>query len=124
ALNAFAGRTGVIAERRGELVLTPHDGEFVRLAGGTVAELHQDRLGRLRKLAAETRATVLLKGNPALVGAAGGEVRVNPTGGPSLSTAGTGDVLTGTVASLLARGLGGVAAATAGAFVHGLAGDL
>ena len=53
-----------------------------------------------------------------------GEVRLNPTGGPSLSTGGTGDVLTGIVGSLLARGLSSFDAATAGAFVHGVAGDL
>src|SRR5207248_2063541 len=124
ALNAFAGRAPELADRTGDLVLTPHDGEFVRLAGGTVAELADDRLGRLRKLAGEVRATVLMKGRPALVASPSGEVRVNPTGGPSLSTGGTGDVLTGIVGSLLARGLPSVEAATAGAFVHGAAGDL
>ena len=123
-LNAFAGRAGELADRRGELVLTPHDGEFVRLAGGTVDELREDRVGRLRKFAAEVRATVLLKGNPALTAMPSGEVRVNPTGGPTLSTAGTGDVLTGIVASLLARRRFGIDAAGAAAFVHGLAGDL
>jgi NAD(P)H-hydrate epimerase len=124
ALNAFAGRAGDLAERPADLVLTPHDGEFVRLAGGTVAELSEDRVGRVRKLAAEVRATVLLKGHPTLSAAPGGEVRLNPTGGPTLSTGGTGDVLTGVVASLLARGRSPIDAASAGAFVHGLAGDL
>jgi ADP-dependent NAD(P)H-hydrate dehydratase / NAD(P)H-hydrate epimerase len=124
ALNAFAGRATDIAEHRSDLVLTPHDGEFVRLAGGTIRELHEDRLGRLRKLAGETRAAVLLKGHPALVASPTGEVRLNPTGGPALSTAGTGDVLTGATAALLARGSNAFDAATAAAFVHGLAGDL
>jgi NAD(P)H-hydrate epimerase len=124
ALNAFEGRAAELAERRSEAVLTPHEGEFVRLGGGTVRELHEDRVGRLRKLSAEVRAAVLLKGNPALSVSPGGEVRVNPTGGPTLSTAGTGDVLTGIVASLLARGCAPLDAASAGAFVHGLAGDL
>src|SRR5439155_20839869 len=123
-LNAFAGRAGELADRPGELVLTPHDGEFVRLAGGTVDELKEDRVGRLRKFAAEVRATVLLKGNPSLAAIASGEVRLNPTGGPALSTAGTGDVLTGIVASLLAQRCSGIDAASAAAFVHGLAGDL
>lgn len=124
ALNAFAGHAEDLAGRQSDLVLTPHDGEFVRLAGGTVRELGDDRLGRLRKLSAEVRATVLLKGRPALVASPSGEVRLNPTGGPSLSTGGTGDVLTGIVGSLLARGLSSFDAATAGAFVHGVAGDL
>jgi ADP-dependent NAD(P)H-hydrate dehydratase / NAD(P)H-hydrate epimerase len=124
ALNAFAGHAADLARRQADLVLTPHDGEFVRLAGGTVRELGEDRLGRLRKLAAEVRATVLLKGRPALTASPSGEVRLNPTGGPSLSTGGTGDVLTGIVGSLLARGRSSFDAATAGAFVHGVAGDL
>jgi NAD(P)H-hydrate epimerase len=124
ALNAFTGRASELAERRSEVVLTPHDGEFVRLAGGSVRELSEDRLGRLRKLADEARAPILLKGRPSLVASPSGEVRVNPTGGPALSTGGTGDVLTGIVGSLLARGCSPVDAATAGAFVHGFAGDL
>jgi hydroxyethylthiazole kinase-like uncharacterized protein yjeF len=124
ALNAFAGRAEELAQRQSDLVLTPHDGEFVRLAGGSVRELGEDRLGRLRKLAAEVRATVLLKGRPALTASPSGEVRLNPTGGPTLSTGGTGDVLTGIVGSLLARGRSSFDAGTAGAFVHGVAGDL
>ena len=123
-LNAFAGRAHELADRSGDLVLTPHDGEFVRLAGGTVDELKDDRVGRVRKFAAEIRATVLLKGNPSLAAIASGEVRLNPTGGPALSTAGTGDVLTGIVASLLARRCSSMDAASAAAYVHGLAGDL
>jgi NAD(P)H-hydrate epimerase len=123
-LNAYAGRAAELAERTADLVLTPHEGEFVRLAGGTVGDLAEDRVGRLRKLSSEVRGTVLLKGNPALAGAPGGEVRLNPTGGPTLSTAGTGDVLTGIVASLLAHGCRPIDAASAAAFVHGLAGDL
>jgi NAD(P)H-hydrate epimerase len=123
-LNAFAGRASELADHPGELVLTPHDGEFVRLAGGTVDELREDRVGMLRKLATEVRTTVLLKGNPSLAATPSGEVRVNSSGGPALSTAGTGDVLTGIVASLLARRLPGIDAASAAAFVHGVAGDL
>ncbi|MFN2544214.1 MAG: NAD(P)H-hydrate dehydratase [Actinomycetota bacterium] len=124
ALNAFRGRAADLSARDGDLVLTPHEGEFARLSGGSAAELHEDRLGSVRKLAAETGATVLLKGKPAVVASPSGEIGVNPTGGSSLSTAGTGDVLTGVVASLLARGLMPPDAAMAGAFVHGLAGDL
>ena len=78
----------------------------------------------LRKLAAEVRAVVLLKGSPTLVAQPAGEVRVITSGGPVLSTGGTGDVLTGMIAALLGRGLPPVDAATAGAFTHGLAGEL
>ncbi|HET9724708.1 MAG TPA: NAD(P)H-hydrate dehydratase, partial [Actinomycetota bacterium] len=104
-LNAFAGRASELSSRRSELVLTPHAGEFARLAGGSARDVAADRVGHVRKLAAETDATVLLKGTRTLVGAPDGEVRVNPTGGPYLATGGTGDVLTGAIAGLLARGL-------------------
>ena len=123
-LNAFAGRAPELAARRAELVLTPHAGEFARLSGGTARDVVGDRLGHVRKLAAETQATVLLKGTRTLVGSPDGHIRVNPTGGPFLATGGTGDVLTGAIAGLLARGLSPVDAASVAAFVHGRAGAL
>jgi NAD(P)H-hydrate epimerase len=125
ALVAFAGRLEELASLdSADLVLTPHAGEFARLAGLEVAEVNADRVGNLRGLVDEIGTVVLLKGNPTLVGMPGGEVRVNSTGGPALATGGTGDVLTGVIAALLARGVGPADAAAAGAFVHGHAGDL
>ncbi|OFW77998.1 MAG: NAD(P)H-hydrate dehydratase, partial [Actinobacteria bacterium RBG_19FT_COMBO_70_19] len=123
-LNAFAGRASELASRRADLVLTPHTGEFARLSGGTAREIAADRVGHVRKLAAESEATVLLKGTRTLVGTPDGQVRVNPTGGPYLATGGTGDVLTGAIAGLLARGLPPADAASAAAFLHGRAGAL
>ncbi|MGQ0670469.1 MAG: NAD(P)H-hydrate dehydratase [Actinomycetota bacterium] len=124
ALNAFRGRAAELAERRSEVVLTPHAGEFGRLAGVSSREVLTDRVGHVRKLAAETQSVVLLKGSRTLIASPDGSVRVNPTGDPVLATAGTGDVLTGTIAGLLARGLATADAAIAGAFVHGLAGQI
>jgi NAD(P)H-hydrate epimerase len=125
ALTAFAGHTDELAATGApELVLTPHAGEFARLAGIEVEALAQDRVGHVRKLAAGVGAVVLAKGKPTLVSLPRGEVRINPTGGPTLATGGTGDVLTGAIAALLARGLAPGDAATAGAYVHGLAGDI
>lgn len=123
-LNAFAGRAGEIAERRADLVLTPHAGEFARLAGVPARDVEADRIGHVRKLAAQTRAVVLLKGTRTLVGVPDGSVRINPTGGPYLASGGTGDVLTGMIAGLLARGLAPADAASAAAYVHGVAGSL
>ena len=123
-LNAFAGRAGELTERHAELVLTPHAGELARLVGVSPGEAARDRIGLSRKLAAETGAVVVFKGDPSGVASPSGEARINPTGGPALATAGTGDVLTGTIVSLLARGLGPLEAATAGVFLHGRAGDL
>lgn len=123
-INAFAGRPGELGRRDSDAVVTPHAGEFGRLFGMPSAEVLADRVGLARKGAAETGAVITLKGPRTLTALPEGEVRVNPTGSPALSTGGTGDVLTGVVAALLARGLTSADAATVGAFVHGLAGEL
>jgi len=124
ALNAFEGRAHDLTDREAEAVLTPHAGEFARLASMSANEVEHDRVGHVRKLAGETAAIVALKGNPMLVASPGGQVRVNTTGGPELATGGTGDVLTGMTAAMLARGLGPADAATVAAYLHGLAGSL
>lgn len=123
-LNAFAGHAEDLADRKAEAVLTPHAGEFARLFKVTARELSDDRLRYARALAATTGAVILLKGSRTLVVTSDGMVRINPTGGPVLATAGSGDVLTGVVGGLLARGLDPADAASAGAYVHGLAGIL
>jgi NAD(P)H-hydrate epimerase len=104
------------------VVLTPHAGEFARLSGqGTVEP--QDRLPRLRAFVAEHELTTLLKGRSTLI-ADLHAVHVNPTGTAALATAGTGDVLTGIIATLLAQGLTPIDAARVGAFWHGRAGSI
>ncbi|HTU70368.1 MAG TPA: NAD(P)H-hydrate dehydratase [Candidatus Baltobacteraceae bacterium] len=100
-------------------VLTPHEGEFARLSGlGTIAP--GTRVQRLREFTARTGITTLLKG-PATLIDDGNVTHINPTGTSALATAGTGDVLTGIIATLLAQGLSPVDAARAGAYWHGLA---
>jgi NAD(P)H-hydrate epimerase len=123
-LNAFAGRAADLAERRSDAVLTPHAGEFGRLSGVKPRDLDADRLGHARSLAATTRAVTLLKGSRTVIASADGTVRINATGSPVLATAGTGDVLTGMIGGLMARGVDALDAATAGAYLHGLAGLL
>jgi ADP-dependent NAD(P)H-hydrate dehydratase / NAD(P)H-hydrate epimerase len=104
------------------VVLTPHAGEFARLSGrGTVAP--HDRLTRLRAFVADHDVTTLLKGRSTLIADRQG-VHVNPTGSSALATAGTGDVLTGIIATLLAQGLAPIDAARVGAFWHGRAGSI
>lgn len=105
--------------RSAPTVLTPHDGEFKRLAGSAPGD---DRVGAALNLAAWTRAVVLLKGDRTIVAAPDGEAWVNPTGTPALATAGSGDVLGGLLGSLLAAGLSPVRAAVSAAYLHGLAG--
>jgi ADP-dependent NAD(P)H-hydrate dehydratase / NAD(P)H-hydrate epimerase len=124
ALNAFAGRAGDLGLRRAPAILTPHTGEFARLFGMPAAEVLEDRPGLARKAAAETGCVVVLKGARTVVALPEGQVRVNPTGSPALATGGTGDVLTGAVAALLARGAAPPEAASAAAYIHGLAGEI
>ncbi len=106
--------------RSAPTVLTPHDREFARIASGP----GPDRLGSARAAAVALGATVLLKGDATIVAAPDGRAWVNRTGTPWLATAGSGDVLSGLIGSLLAGGLEAPVAAAVGAFVHGVAGQL
>ena len=109
----------VVGRRAHPTVLTPHEGEFARLAGSPVGP---DRLAEVRGLAARSGAVVLLKGPTTVVADPAGGVLLSTTGDARLATAGTGDVLTGIVGALLAAGVPPARAAAAGAFLHGRAG--
>ena len=111
----------MLRERRAATVLTPHDGEFERLAGGPPGF---DRFAAARRLAAATGAVVLLKGPTTLVAEPAGFVRAVTTGDQRLASAGTGDVLAGTIGALLASGMAPFDAAAAGAWLHGTAASL
>jgi len=110
--------------RRLKGVLTPHPGEMAALFGVSVDEVQRDRLRWARELAERAGMAVILKGYLSVVAAPGEETWLNPTGNPGLASGGTGDVLTGAVAALLAGGCPPGAAARAGAYVHGLAADV
>jgi hydroxyethylthiazole kinase-like uncharacterized protein yjeF len=119
AITLVSRSPGLVRGRSGPTVLTPHDGEFTRIAGQPGA----DRLAACRRAASDLAATVLLKGNATIVAATDGTCYVNPTGTPWLASAGTGDVLSGLIGSLLASGLTPPLAAAVGAYVHGVAGQ-
>jgi len=123
-LNAFASRADDIADRKADAVMTPHEGEFARLTDQGAHELEADRLRAVRSLASRAGAVALLKGPRTLVSSPEGVVHVNATGGPVLATAGSGDVLTGVIGGLLARGSTPLASACVGAYLHGAAGSL
>ena len=123
-LNAFEGRAQDLARRAAPLVLTPHVGELARLTKLAREEVERRRLELPSECAREWNAVVLLKGAPTVVAAPDGRVRVNPTGNAGMATGGSGDTLTGIVATLLARGLDPFDAASLGAYIHGYAGDL
>jgi len=111
----------VTGTRRQPTVLTPHEGEFARLAGQPVGA---DRLESVRALAHRTGAIVLLKGSTTVVADPEGRLLASAAGDPRLATAGSGDVLSGIIGAFLAQGLPGLEAAAAGAWVHGAAAHL
>jgi NAD(P)H-hydrate epimerase len=107
------------------IIVTPHPGEMARLSGKTNAEVVADRISAARELATRHHVITILKGSRTLIAAPDGEVYVNPTGNAGMATAGSGDVLTGLVAGLLAqRPAEPLQAAIAAVYLHGLAGDI
>jgi ADP-dependent NAD(P)H-hydrate dehydratase / NAD(P)H-hydrate epimerase len=120
-LNAFAGELGRIAARGAPTVLTPHAGELGRLLDRSSDEVSAQRLAAAREAARASQAIVVLKGDDTIV-TDGERVAVNSLSAPGLATAGTGDVLSGVVAALLARGLEPFSAACAAVLAHARAG--
>jgi hydroxyethylthiazole kinase-like uncharacterized protein yjeF len=120
-LTILAAHPDLLGSRRAPTVLTPHAGEFARLAGAPPGD---DRIGATRKLADALGATVLLKGNVTVIADPGGPVYLNPAGQSWAATAGSGDLLSGMIGALLAAGLPPSEAAAAGAFVHARAAEL
>jgi NAD(P)H-hydrate epimerase len=129
-LNAFEGAADKLNGRGRTLVITPHPGEMSRLTGLSIAEIQANRLEVARNFAREHDSIVVLKGHRTLIAgpttaAPDSIVWVNPTGNPGMATGGTGDILTGMVAGLIAQHPQHPLAATALAvYLHGLAGDL
>ncbi|CAM4414904.1 MULTISPECIES: NAD(P)H-hydrate dehydratase [Paenibacillus] len=125
ALNILAAAGGLAAWKRRDAatVLTPHPGEMARLAGLATAEVQRDRIGLARRFALQHGVTLVLKGARTVVAAPDGRVFVGVTGHPGMATGGSGDVLTGIIAGLLAQGLDAVQAAALGVHLHGLAGE-
>ncbi len=134
ALNAFAGKgeflkaasgLGMGGGARRALVLTPHPGEMARLAGMTVKEVQADRVGVARRFATEHGVTLVLKGWRTLVAHPDGRIAVNTTGNPGMAKGGSGDILTGIVAAMMAQYPDRVAEAVETAvYLHGLAADI
>ena len=135
ALNVLAGGLGDSSpltlalspkgrgDRTGARILTPHPGEFARLIGSDIATVQSQRAKLAAKFAATHGVIVVLKGQGTVI-TDGDRVAINRTGNPGMATGGSGDVLTGLIAALLAQGLAPFEAAQLGAHLHGLAGDL
>jgi NAD(P)H-hydrate epimerase len=124
ALNALAGVSDLLKKVPAPVVITPHPGEMSRLLGNDTRKIQENRLRTAGEAAVNWGVTVLLKGYRTVVAAPDGTVYINPTGNPGMATGGSGDVLTGIITALVGQGLDAAQAAAAGAYLHGLAGDL
>jgi hydroxyethylthiazole kinase-like uncharacterized protein yjeF len=123
-LNAFEGHADKLNGSKRPLVLTPHPGEMARLMGLSTKQIQEDRIGAARQLARERQCIVVLKGHRTLIAEPDGHIWVNTTGNPGMATGGTGDVLTGFTAGMIAqfpKDL--VQAVCAAVWLHGYAGD-
>jgi ADP-dependent NAD(P)H-hydrate dehydratase / NAD(P)H-hydrate epimerase len=123
-LNAFEGSASALGRGRRTLVLTPHPGEMARLLATTARVVQRDRIAAARALARTAKAIVVLKGMATLVATPDGRIFVNGTGNPGMATGGSGDVLTGLLAGLLAQQPDPLEAVLLGVRIHGRAGDL
>ncbi|NPV26098.1 MAG: NAD(P)H-hydrate dehydratase [Firmicutes bacterium] len=123
-LNALADDPTVLKDSPVPIVLTPHPGEMARLLKTTVDKVQDNRLAVVEQAAQDWQATVVLKGAKTLVASPRGECFINLTGNPGMATGGTGDVLTGIIAGLIAQGINPTSAAALGVYLHGAAGDL
>jgi len=123
AINALSQTPGWWKKLKRDAILTPHPGEMARLSGLSMKAIAQDRLGTARKYAVEWNKTVILKGANSIIAAPNGKARINAAANAGLASAGTGDVLAGTIAGLLAQGLSHADAAACGAYLHTAAAD-
>ena len=124
ALNALAQIPNWWQRLNDDAILTPHPGEMARLSGASVAEIQSDRVGIARKLAADWHKTIVLKGAYTVIAAPDGRCRISNIANPGLASAGTGDVLAGAIAGLVAQGLSPFDAASLGVYLHGEAGEI
>jgi len=126
-LNALAGHLKIllkIKDRRLTAILTPHPGEMARLLGVSTKTVQKNRKEIAREFAKDYRLTVVLKGDHTVVADYKGHIYINKTGNPGMATGGSGDVLTGIIASFLGQGLDAFSACKYGVYIHGLAGDI
>ena len=126
-LSALALEPGCLTQlegRKASFIFTPHPGEMARMLGANVKNVQKQRWELAAQKAAEWNAVVVLKGAYTVIAVPEGEVYINPTGNPVLSSAGTGDLLTGLITAFCAQGLSPESAALCGAYLHGLAADL
>ncbi len=123
-ITAVSKDMAVVRSRKSPTVLTPHPGEMSRITSRNISEILEDRISILRDTCRDLDSIVVLKGARSLTGTPDGKVRINMSGNPGMGTAGSGDVLTGSITAMYGLGLPLEEAVTTGVFLHGLAGDL
>ena len=123
-ITAISKDLQIIRERTSGTILTPHPGEMSRLTGLGIKEIDVDKIDILQRVSKDLNAVVVLKGGRSLIGFPDDKVFINMSGNPGMATAGSGDVLTGTIAAMLGLGLDLRDSVLKGVFIHGLAGDL
>jgi ADP-dependent NAD(P)H-hydrate dehydratase len=123
-LNMLVGQTELLAGLKRPAILTPHPGEFARLSGKDIPTVQQDRVEHAAELASTSEHLVVVLKGAGTVVTDGIRYFVNSTGNPGMATGGSGDVLSGVIAALLAQKMPAFEAAQLGVFVHGLAGDI
>jgi NAD(P)H-hydrate epimerase len=123
-LNLVSRNIDAVNTYQGPMVLTPHPGELARLIGKSTQQIAADRIAVARQTAIALGKVLVLKGSPTVIAEPAGKVYINSSGNAGMATAGSGDVLTGAVAALLAQGLSALDAALVGVYIHGAAGDL
>lgn len=124
-LNALAGDLSILRNKKSKnVILTPHGGEFARLTGKTSSEIESKKFEYASDFAQQYDVVLVLKGAPTIIATPAGIIFVNATGNPGMSTAGSGDVLAGIIASLYGQGLSPEGSSVAGVYIHGLAGDI
>ncbi|MDP8299252.1 MAG: NAD(P)H-hydrate dehydratase [Candidatus Tantalella remota] len=123
-INALEGSVDVLKKRQHSTVITPHPGEMARLVGKDAEAIQSDRQEAAKTLAASTNTVVCLKGHKTIVASSDGMVYVNETGNSGMATGGTGDVLTGMIASFIGQGIDEFSATVSAVYLHGISGDI
>ena len=122
-LNSISENINILKENKKGVIVTPHPAEFARMTGKTVEEIQADRITSAKEFAREYNAVTVLKGINTVIAAPTGETFVNTTGNAGLAKGGSGDVLTGVIASLIAQGVNLFYGAALGVYLHGQAAD-
>ncbi len=123
-LNCIAENPDVLKNKRSEIIITPHPGEMARLVGTNAQEINRNRVKTAVDFSENYGVVTVLKGAGTIIASPDGRVLINRTGNSGMATGGSGDVLAGMTAALLAQGANPCDAAAAAVYLHGLAGDI